>query len=671
MKGLLVGRAPRRCVRWAVALGVLLGAALSPWAPADATGNHAAVTPSTGWAMDAYPGDSVATLAAEMARQVAAGADIVWLGHNNPGDVGLTKGEPALSYAVWAAYSDAKSPLHAAAAAMIQAQMNALAAAKKLGVQVVLPVGYQIQMGQDWNTAHPGDLRRDAKGNIYQHGGESAAFQSPEYQKDITAYYRWVDATFVRSYQDTILMLNLADEPADGDYSTWADQAFRASHGYGLRDAGNNSARQLAVGRFEADYIADYEVWSAGRWQTIDPSVKVTMSFCGGYGRYQHEGPDLEAVFQEAPANFVVTFDAYPRDGLYNTPLREGDLISLFAELRTLGYYAAHYNRPLWLWSTGNSWGLNGASDDPGDIADAVANAVYDVQLAMQGGRLDGLAVWNYNIKGQGLFNDTHALDYDPNQMFARISAVFPLLRQLMAAPSGAPNTVVLAPNQSALRSAAQSLALRADDGYSWTSLGALARDNVAAPVLTKLSNEDLPNLHTALVLARTPQEVAPADLHALVTLLRGGGTVVASSAVANALGVGKGAPVLLASSPTGKTKAWRIPTTTGRLVGVDGPVEALFADSAAGWAGSLWTRLFGTQAQAAGYFLSVDNVSLLYGATSANGAVIALGPRDHGSGGALTLFNTNGAAGKTEKVSAAASLRVALPRRTYGLLRG
>ncbi len=114
-------------------------------------------------------------------------------------------------------------------------------------------------------------------------------------------------------------MLNLADEPADGDYSGWADMAFRAKYGYGLRDAGSDPIRQLAVGSFEANYIADYEVWSADQWQTIDPSVKVTMSFCGGYGRYQHEGPDLEAVFQEAPANFVVTFDAYPRDGLYNT----------------------------------------------------------------------------------------------------------------------------------------------------------------------------------------------------------------------------------------------------------------------------------------------------------------------------------------------------------------
>ncbi len=147
MKGLQAGRTPRHAVRWAAGLGMVLCAALVPWSPAHAIDNHTPATPFTGWAMDAYPGDSVATLKTEMARQVAAGANVVWLGHNNPADVGLTKGEPALSFAVWSAYSDRHSPLHAAAAAMVRAQMNALAAAKALGVQVVLPIGYQIQMG--------------------------------------------------------------------------------------------------------------------------------------------------------------------------------------------------------------------------------------------------------------------------------------------------------------------------------------------------------------------------------------------------------------------------------------------------------------------------------------------------------------------------------------------
>ena len=61
---------------------------------------------------------------------------------------------------------------------------------------------------------------------------------------------------------------------------------------------------------------------------------------------------------------------------------------------------------------------------DPGHIADAVANGIYLAQLARQtGGDLRGIAVWNYNIRGQGLYNDTHRLTYNPDQMFARVSA--------------------------------------------------------------------------------------------------------------------------------------------------------------------------------------------------------------------------------------------------------
>jgi hypothetical protein len=96
-----------------------------------------------GWAMDAYPGDSVASLGVQMQRQVNAGANIVWLGHNNPGEVSIDKGEPALSFAVWAAYRDPAAARHSDAVAMVHAQRQALDAARAVGVQVILPVGYQ------------------------------------------------------------------------------------------------------------------------------------------------------------------------------------------------------------------------------------------------------------------------------------------------------------------------------------------------------------------------------------------------------------------------------------------------------------------------------------------------------------------------------------------------
>ncbi|HEY8284784.1 MAG TPA: hypothetical protein VIJ28_10405 [Chloroflexota bacterium] len=668
------GMARARGARIVLALVVLLGTLLRANLPSTAGPATITGPPYTGWAMDAYPGDSVTTLKAEMARQQAAGANMVWLGHNNPGEVGAAKGEPALSYAVWTAYMHQADPKHSDAVAMVRAQMNALAAARQLGMRVVFPIGYQIQMGQAWDLAHPQDLRRDAKGNLYEHGGKSAAFQSPDYQHDILTYYHWVDATLIRPNAVTIMMINLGDEPADGDYSIWADRAFRAGHGYGLHDAANDPTRQEAVGRFQADYIADYETWSARQWERIDPSVLVTMSFCGGYGRYQHEGPDLEAVFREAPSNFVVTFDAYPRDGLYSTPLREGDLISLFALVRTLGYYAARYHRPLWLWSTANSWGLNGASSDPGTIADAVANGIYLAQLAMQGGTLQGIAVWNYNIKGQGLFNDTHRLMYDPNQMFARVSASFPLLRAIMGSAPGRPDTVVLAPNESALRTAGAALALRADDGYAWTSLAALARDNVAAPVLTHLDGAHLPALNTAIVLASTPDQLSQGDRGTLSALLATGGTVVASMPVARIL-VGVSSPFkTLAEEPSGALAIRDIVTPRGRLLAVAGGlVEIAFADSAEPWAAPVWRRWLRWPFEPRGYLISDAGITLLYSGTAPAGAAMGLDPRFLAGGkGTLGLVSQSGALDRTISVAAKGSAtEILVPRRTYGLLNG
>ena len=72
----------------------------------------------------------------------------------------------------------------------------------------------------------------------------------------------------------------------------------------------------------------------------------------------------------------------------------------------------------------------------------------YLALLARQnGGWLQGIAVWNYNVVGQGLYNDTHRTTYDPDTMFARVSESFPRMRQIMAAPAGAARVLLLAPN--------------------------------------------------------------------------------------------------------------------------------------------------------------------------------------------------------------------------------
>src|SRR5579871_3246208 len=81
-----------------------------------------------GWAMEGYPQDSAAQMLAMVRRQVAAGANVVWIGQNNPGEVGAAKREPALSYAVYAAAQRPRDPLRADALAMIDAQRRLLRA---------------------------------------------------------------------------------------------------------------------------------------------------------------------------------------------------------------------------------------------------------------------------------------------------------------------------------------------------------------------------------------------------------------------------------------------------------------------------------------------------------------------------------------------------------------
>ena len=668
-------RIARRLLPSAALLAVLLAGVVHAAAPAatghivGATIQREAPAAYAGWAMDAFPGDSVQTLTAEMGKQVRAGANVVWLGHNNPGEVDAAKHEPGLSYAVWAAYRDPANPKHTDAMAMVEAQQRALAAAKGLGVRVVLPVGYQIQMGATWNAAHPQEMRRNADGHFYVHGQRSAAFDSPDYQRDILAYYRWVDATFVRPYTGTVTMLNIADEPADGDYSVWADRVFRAGHGYGLLEAGTDPARQRAVGRFQATYIARYAAWSAQQWLAIDPEVKVTLSFCGGYGRTQHEGPDLEAVFRDTPSNFVVTFDAYPRDGLYDTPLRQQDLVALFALIRSLGYYSHVYGKPLWLWSTGNSWGLNGSSPDPGGIADAVVNGIYLAQLVNQvGGSLQGIAVWNYNIPTQGLYNDTHHLLYNPNQMFARVSASFPLLTRIMAAPPGRPDAVVLAPNDGALRLAGAGLLQRAIDGYEWSSLAALAQSDVPAPVLTHLDGAQLPALRTAIVLARTASDLDAADRQALRALLAAGGTVVAGTAVTAMLG-GGGHQAIRANGGTPPFTVRQIPVIAGTLLSVQGgPVESLFAARNVSWAGSLWRQVLHRTIQPDGYTVSGGGVTLLYSGPVAAIAMMRLPAATAGAAAPLQIYDANGALLPAD-AARGTSGALLLPRRSYALL--
>jgi hypothetical protein len=492
-----------------------------------------------GWAVEAYPEASAAQMEAIVRRLVEHGANVVWIGHNNPGEVDAAQGEPALSYAVYEAYLDPADPRHGDAVAIVEAQHRMLAACRAAGVKAVLPVGYQIQMGQRWNEEHPDALRRDAEGqplDIYG-GGVSASIYAPSYRRDIETYYRWIDVEFVRPHADVLLMLNLADEPIGGDYSPHAEAEFRRHHGFGFAGVGDDPARQRLLGQFESRYVVEYAIYSAELWMEIHPGLTVTMSFDGGQARKVFTLPDVEALFRDTPANFVVTLDAYPQDDLPRVPLTDKDLVGLFLLARSVGLYSARYDKAVWLWAAANRWGLSQASPDPGTISDAVANGLALTLLVRQGGGdLQGIAYWNYNVKGQGLYNDSHDTAYDTETMFAQVSAGLTRLRRLMRSSPGQPQVLILSPlarSYQAIGAAREAVRLEVQP---YRRLAILAKEGVNAAVVSSLDGWPLTEVRAVVVLASEVDDLSGEDLELLGSFLLEGGKVVNSPQVGAAL---------------------------------------------------------------------------------------------------------------------------------------
>ena len=524
-------------VRWLMLLSliILLTAA---WPPDQVAAERAARY--AGWAVEAYPETSTAEMEAMVQRLADNGANVVWIGHNNPGLVDAEKVEPGLSYAVYEAYADPADPRHTDATAIVEAQHRMLAACRTVGVKAVLPIGYQIQMGRAWNEQHPGDVRLDAGGNpldIYG-GGVSASFYASSYRHDIEAYYHWVDAEFVQPYGDVVLMLNLADEPIGGDYSAHAEAEFRRLHGFGFGEVESPSTspgreRMRLLGEFQSRYVVDYAIYSAELWQAIHPGLPVTMSFDGAQARQTFTMPDVEALFRDTPDNFVVTFDAYPRDGLPHVPLSDSNLVGLFLLARSLGAYSARYGKPVWLWAAANSWGLSQASPDPGTVSDAVANGVYLALLVRQGGGdLRGIAYWNYNAKGQGLYNDTRDTAYDVETMFARVSAILPTLRRLMESPPGRPDVLILSPPARAYEAIGAEKASVILEVQPYQRLAILAKEGINTAVVGSLDGWPLAGVRTIVALSPAPEHFSAGDLDVLGDFLGRGGKVVTSPGV-------------------------------------------------------------------------------------------------------------------------------------------
>ena len=401
-----------------------------------------------GWAYEAYPDASFEKMRDDFAMMRVNGANAVWLGHNNPGEVDAQKVEPGMSYAVYAALQNENDPLHQDARAMADAIKHALDAARATNLQIILPIGYQIQMGDEWNRAHPDDLRLTSDGqplNMFN-SGPTASPYSPQYRADITKYYEWIQREFVEPYRDVIVMLSLADEPMGGDYSEHAKNEFVRRYGKNWNELSQNELWKL--GEFQSGVIADYAAWSANEWKRINPQLLVTMSFHGGDTARRVWGlPEVEKLFSQTPDNFIVTFDAYLHDDLAAKPATSDEAAQLKLFLSAIGNYSRAYNKPLALWGGVNAWGLAQESSAPLGIPDAVTNLLllYDLPTRA-GGSVWGIFAWNYNVKEQGLENYARPTTYDVRTMQIAVERAFPLLRTRQIEPSAPTIAILTAP---------------------------------------------------------------------------------------------------------------------------------------------------------------------------------------------------------------------------------
>lgn len=331
------------------------------------------------------------------------GCNTLYVGHANPARWPEPDGvEPGLCYAVYHALVG-RTRYQRDAERVVAALSNVLDAAESLGLQVVLPVGYQIQMGDEWSDAYPSEVRKFWDGEDLNHWGEpgtrTASPYSRRYWQDITTYYRWVHQTFVRRYPN-IVALNLADEPMGADCSIHAQAEFRREYGAFFK-----RAPQRAQGEFLAGVLADYASMSAQVWQEIDPSLWTMMTF--HIQREQPLYPDFEMVFQLAPPSFIFSADTHWHDGPPDGGLNDEEFLALQLLCRTLGWLSAVYDRRLMPWTGANAWSLAYSEYNAahgiryGGVKEALDNfKTVNEQIRRMGGQIAFIMGWGF-IRGQ------------------------------------------------------------------------------------------------------------------------------------------------------------------------------------------------------------------------------------------------------------------------------
>lgn len=377
-----------------------------------------------GWAYTAIPGNSRESMIADMTRMKDLGANVVYIGHANPGEVDPNGPEPGLCPAVYFALRDrsAKAP---GATSIYQAIIDSLEASKEIGLNVVLPIGYQIQMGADWNARNPDSLRLDNNGNNldFWGSGPTASPYSPVYQRDIKEYYQWVNREIISKYPH-VVAINLGDEPMGSDFSHWANEEFARRYNTNF-----DNAPQEQRGQFLSEVIADHAALSANMWKEINPAVWTMMTF-----HIQRERPwlpNMEALFSKTPDNFVFSSDTHLHDNLPTTELTYQEQVDLYGMVRTESFLSKVYNRPMMLWSSANAWGLS----DQGGIVEANRNFNIVHDIAKQaGGELAMIMEWGWNIKGQGVYGYEGAKMFDPDEMVVAMSSKMRSVRDDLSA---------------------------------------------------------------------------------------------------------------------------------------------------------------------------------------------------------------------------------------------
>lgn len=395
-----------------------------------------------GWAYSPRWRKSRAEVVADLRRMRDLGSNTVYIGHNSAGNTDPDAYEPGLAPANWYAIA-AATPNQANAKTVVAAITSSLEAAREVGLDVVLGIGYQIMMGDEWNAAHPEDLRRNRDGELLKHWGSvfTASPYSEVYRRDIREYYDWVNQTFVLP-NPHVVALNLADEPMGADFSSHAMAAFQARYGVSFQAATN-----FQRGEFLTGVVADYAAWSANFWERLNPDVRTMMTF-----HVQRDAPfmpDVERIFAQTPARFIFSEDTHLDDGLIDRTITPETVRLLYGMCRTFGWLSRVYGKSLMLWTGANAWSLkkNGGMPEARQNIEIVHDATRQA-----GGQIGMLMAWGWNIQFQGVYHDEGNFEADKEAMIAGVSQLLAERRDRLSAPSaGRPDRVYHVPSASLL----------------------------------------------------------------------------------------------------------------------------------------------------------------------------------------------------------------------------